>query len=47
VLILERRFVDEIIAHARAEGLKILPVCSYVVKVFAEDPSVQDVAARR
>ena len=41
-----RQLVDAGVAFARAEGRKILPLCSYVVRVFREDPSLADVAAR-
>ena len=42
-----RQLVDAGVAHARANGLRIRPLCSYVVAVFREDPSLADVAWRR
>ena len=37
---LARALVDAGVAFARAEGLTVLPLCSYVVKVFHEEPSL-------
>lgn len=42
-----RQLVDAGVAYARAEGLQILPLCSYVVHVFAEDRSLDELRARR
>lgn len=43
---LARQLVDAGVAYARASGLRIRPLCSYVVAVFREDASVSDVAWR-
>ncbi len=43
---LARQLVDAGVAYARAEGLRVLPLCSYVVRVFAEDRSLDDLRAR-
>jgi uncharacterized protein len=32
------RLVDALIADAKAEGFKVKPVCSYVVKAFEKHP---------
>lgn len=42
-----RQLVDAGVAHARGQGLKIRPVCSYVVDVFRAEPSLEDVVWRR
>lgn len=44
---LARQLVEAGITHARAQGLKILPLCSYVVKVFDEEPNLAPLRARR
>lgn len=43
---LARRLVDAGVAHARAQGLLIRPLCSYVVRVFHDDPTLADLRAR-
>lgn len=40
-----RRLVDAAVAAARAEGLKIQPVCSYARKVLHGSPDFEDVLA--
>ena len=42
-----RTLVHAGVAHAREQGLKIRPICSYVVEVFRSDASLADVAWRR
>ena len=44
---LARALVDAGVAFARADSLKIRPICSYVVDVFRSDASLADVAWRR
>lgn len=40
------RLLDAIVAYAREENLKIIPICAYVKKRFNEDPEAfQDVRA--
>jgi predicted GNAT family acetyltransferase len=39
------RLVDALIADARAEGFKVKPVCSYVVKAFEKHPEWADLKA--
>ena len=40
------RLVDELVSHARSQGYKIYPSCSYVKKKFDTDKKYQDVDAR-
>jgi predicted GNAT family acetyltransferase len=40
-----RALLDAALDHARAEGLKIRPVCSYVVAQFRRHPEWGDLAA--
>ena len=35
----------EAVGYARREGIKIVPVCSFVVARFAKDPAIADVRA--
>lgn len=35
----------EAIGYARREGIKIVPVCSFVAARFAKDPTIADVRA--
>lgn len=37
--------VNEGVAYARAENLKILPLCPFVKKIFEENKEIQDVRA--
>jgi predicted GNAT family acetyltransferase len=37
------RLMEAVVAHARAQGLKLRPVCSYAVAWFARHPDAQDV----
>jgi predicted GNAT family acetyltransferase len=37
--------VKALVADAREQGFKVVPVCSYVVKAFGEHPEWADVAA--
>ena len=39
------RLMEAIAAHARAQGLKLRPRCSYAVIWFARHPDAQDVTA--
>ncbi|MEO6092244.1 MAG: GNAT family N-acetyltransferase [Novosphingobium sp.] len=39
------RLVEEMVADARREGFKILPLCSYVVAAFRRHPDWADVQA--
>lgn len=43
---LARALVDAGVEFARSEGLKVLPLCSYVVKVFHEEQGLADLRAR-
>ncbi|NLM25889.1 MAG: N-acetyltransferase [Firmicutes bacterium] len=38
-----KQLLDRLVSFARAENLKIIPVCSYVKVQFERDPSYQDV----
>ena len=38
-----RKLVDKIVEYAREENLKIIPQCSFVKKVFEENPEYEDV----
>lgn len=40
---LARKLMDEVVAFAREQGYKIVPVCSYVVHAFEKDASYADV----
>lgn len=40
-----RRLIEAGVAFARREGLKIVPVCSFVRKAFERDASLADVKA--
>ena len=42
---LARALVDAGVVFARTEGLKVVPLCSYVVQVFEEDESLADLRA--
>lgn len=35
----------EAVGYARREGIKIVPVCSFVAACFAKDPAIADVRA--
>ena len=35
----------EAVGYARREGIKIIPVCSFVAARFAKDPTIADVKA--
>ena len=37
--------LDEAIGYARREGIKIVPVCSFVAARFAKDPAIADLEA--
>ena len=37
--------LDEAVGYARREGIKIVPVCSFVAARFAKDPTIADVKA--
>jgi uncharacterized protein len=39
------RLVEALIAHARAEGLRIVPQCSYVAVAFRRHPEWADLRA--
>ncbi len=39
------KLVDALIADARAEGFKVKPVCSYVVKAFEKHPEWSELKA--
>jgi len=41
-----RALVERMVADARAEGRRILPVCPYVRELFAGHPDWADVAAQ-
>lgn len=41
-----KKLVDEAIAFAREQGLKIIPFCSFARIVMERDPSVADVLVR-
>jgi len=43
---LARQLVDAGVAFAREQGLLIRPLCSYVARVFQEDPTLADLRAR-
>ncbi|HPB16237.1 MAG TPA: GNAT family N-acetyltransferase [Clostridia bacterium] len=38
-----KKLLDELADFARKEGLKIIPECSYVKKVFENDPAYGDI----
>lgn len=38
-----RQLLDTIVAHARSENRKIIPVCPFVKSVFKKDNSIADV----
>ncbi|MCL4113420.1 UNVERIFIED_CONTAM: hypothetical protein GTU68_051223 [Idotea baltica] len=38
-----RQLLDAIVAKARAEEIKILPLCPFAKSVFEKDPSIRDV----
>lgn len=38
-----RKLLDELVKYARKEGLKIIPECAYVKKVFENDPMYRDI----
>lgn len=38
-----RQLVDKVVEFARQENLKIVPQCSFVKKVFEENPEYEDV----
>ena len=38
-----RQLLDQLVAKARAEKLKILPLCPYARSVFDKDPDISDV----
>lgn len=40
------KLLDEVVAAARENKKKILPICSYAVKKFDEDEKYKDVDAR-
>lgn len=40
-----RRLVDRVVEYARAEDLKIIPECSYAVKVLTTNDEYKDVLA--
>lgn len=40
-----RRLLDALVAWARESQTRVVPTCSYAVKVFREDPSIRDVLA--
>lgn len=42
-----KKLLDELANHARKEGYKLRPQCSYVVKKFQEDRSYDDVKAQK
>ncbi len=44
---LARALVDAAMAHARAQGLKVLPLCSYVRAYVARHPEVADLIVSR
>jgi predicted GNAT family acetyltransferase len=39
--------MGDIVAHARAEGQKLLPLCSYAVAYFERHPEARDVLGER
>ena len=39
------RLLEEAVGWARAGGVRILPICSFVRGAFARDPSLRDVLA--
>lgn len=39
------KLMDEMVAYARKEKLKIHPTCSYVVRKFEKDEGIRDVLA--
>lgn len=41
-----RQLVDSVAEFARQENLKILPQCSFVKKVFEENPEYEDIWAK-
>ncbi|OAV45178.1 GNAT family N-acetyltransferase [Lewinella sp. 4G2] len=38
-----RQLLDKVVEHARANGIKIMPLCPYAKSVFDKDPSIGDV----
>lgn len=38
-----RQLLDKVVEHARANGIKILPLCPYAKSVFDKDSSLADV----
>ena len=38
-----KKILDELVDFARNEGIKIIPECSYVKKVFENDPAYGDI----
>ncbi|WP_020566788.1 GNAT family N-acetyltransferase [Neolewinella persica] len=38
-----RQLLNKVVAHARANDIEILPLCSYAKSVFDKDPSLADV----
>lgn len=40
-----RRLVDRVVEYARAEDIKIIPECSYAVKVLTTNDEYKDVLA--
>jgi predicted GNAT family acetyltransferase len=40
-----RRLVHAAVDYARANGIKVIPICTYAVHVFAEEPELADVLA--
>ncbi|MFA5342000.1 MAG: GNAT family N-acetyltransferase [Clostridia bacterium] len=38
-----KKLLDELVDFARNEGIKIIPECSYVKKVFENDPAYRDI----
>lgn len=39
------QLVEALVAHAREQGFKVKPVCSYVVKAFEKHPEWADIKA--
>ena len=40
---LGRKLLDAVVAMAREEGIKIIPLCPYANSEFKKDPSIRDV----
>lgn len=38
-----RKLLEKVVAHARENGIKIMPLCPYAKSVFDKDPSLRDV----